>query len=97
LAAALELKHVFAFGGWYVILDSGDCMAHRVRFEVPERDLGKSDVVFKVWRNGIRFGMLAVSRGSIVWFPKNKKWGYKAGWVEFQRFMSENGSRWERR
>jgi len=28
---------------------------------------------------------------------EEQEMGYKAGWTEFERFMSQNRSRWERR
>jgi len=43
---------------------------HDVSFNIPQRALGKADVEFQVKRDGIVLGTLAVSNGSIVWFPK---------------------------
>ncbi len=42
-------------------------MAHKVRFSIPERELGKADIEFKVNREGARFGTLKISKGSVVW------------------------------
>jgi len=56
---------------------------HGVRFTIPERSLGKADVEFAVWRNGSRFGSLRVSKGSIVWFPKDNSYGHKISWAQF--------------
>lgn len=60
---------------------------HEVRFSIPERELGKADIEFKVRKNGQVFGTLAVSKGSIVWFPKDNTYGHKIGWSKFDELM----------
>ena len=62
-------------------------MKHDVQFTVPTRDLGKSDVVFGVRVNGQKLGTLEVSKGSVVWYPKNNSYGHKLGWAEFDKIM----------
>jgi hypothetical protein len=42
---------------------------HDVSFSIPERALGKADVQFVLKQDGSVLGTLAVSNGSIVWFP----------------------------
>lgn len=64
---------------------------HDVTFMVPERSLGKADLVFRVKGNGSRFGRLKVSMGAIVWMPKNGKVGYRVGWNAFDKVMQERG------
>ncbi len=68
-------------------------MAHAVSFEVPRRDLGKSDVLFHVKKGGVKVGTLAVSKGAIVWFPKNHTIGHKLSWARFDELMRENGTK----
>jgi hypothetical protein len=60
-------------------------MTHKVSFSIPKRDLGKADVIFSVTRNGAKFGALAVSNGSLVWYPRSKKIGHKLNWVKFDQ------------
>ena len=72
-------------------------MAHDVRFSIPERALGKADVEFIVKEDGAVLGTLAVSNGSIVWFPKGTTYGYKMGWGKFDRTMQKSASRFEKR
>jgi hypothetical protein len=72
-------------------------MAHEVWFEVPQRELGRADIVFSVWRDGKKLGTLEVSKGSVVWIQGNRSWGFKAGWVAFDEMMEKNGTRWEKR
>jgi hypothetical protein len=72
-------------------------MANTVLFRSPERKLDRADVKFVVKRGGSTLGTLAVSRGSIVWFPKKRTYGPKMSWGEFDRFMDEYANREERR
>lgn len=46
-------------------------MKHDVEFSIPKRELGKADIEFSVKRGGQKFGTLKVSKGSVVWVPKN--------------------------
>lgn len=62
---------------------------HEVEFSIPTRLLGKSDVKFVVRENGKVLGTLAVSNGSVVWFPKGTSYGCKMGWTKFDRIMKE--------
>lgn len=62
---------------------------HDVRFSIPERELGKADIEFKIKKDGKVLGKLTVSKGSIVWFPKDRTYGHKIGWTKFDEFMKE--------
>jgi phage pi2 protein 07 len=64
-------------------------MAHDVLFNIPDRELGKSDIKFKVKKDGELFGTLEVSKGGIVWYPKGNSYGHKTGWSAFDNFMKE--------
>ena len=69
---------------------------HDVRFSIPDRELGKADIEFKVKKRGVLFGTLRVSKGSIVWLPKGKTYGDKIGWTKFDEVM-KNQKRSEKR
>jgi len=71
-------------------------MRHEVTFDIPTRKLGKSDIHFRVKANGRVFGKLEVSKGAVVWFPKDKRWGHKASWSEIDEMMRTK-RRYERR
>lgn len=60
-------------------------MAHKVTFSVPKRDLGIADVIFQVKQDGAMFGTLLVSRGSVVWYPRDKVVGHKMNWRQFDQ------------
>ncbi len=62
---------------------------HEVEFTIPTRLLGKSDVKFVVRENGKVIGTLAVSNGSVVWFPRGTSYGCKMGWAKFDRLMKD--------
>lgn len=69
---------------------------HNVKFSIPERELGKADIEFKVKKEGKLFGTLRVSKGSIVWLPKDTIYGHKIGWKKFDELM-QNQRRTEKR
>jgi hypothetical protein len=52
-------------------------MAHNVRFSMPERELGKASMEFKVRKNSSVFGTLKISKGGVAWILKDKKYGHK--------------------
>lgn len=72
-------------------------MAHEVSFDIPTRDLGKADVEFHVKKDGAKLGTLKVSKGAVVWFPKDTTYGYKIRWEDFGKMMVDNGSRGDER
>jgi len=72
-------------------------MANEVQFTVPRRELGRSDVEFLVKRDGSVLGTLKVSNGSLVWFPKKTSYGYRMGWIRFDKTMRKHARSEERR
>jgi len=64
-------------------------MAHQVAFEIPKRRLQNADIVFHIKNNGKAFGILKVSKGALVWFPRSKQVGRKISWVRFDSMMNE--------
>lgn len=69
---------------------------HDVSFNIPQLALGKADVEFQVKRDGTVLGTLAISNGSIVWFPRGTSYRYKVGWTKFDELMQEEASRFEK-
>jgi hypothetical protein len=70
---------------------------HNVSFSMPERDLGRADVEFLVKQDGVVLGTLAVSNGSLVWFPRGTSYGCKMGWTKFDENMQKLAKRFEKR
>lgn len=68
-------------------------MAHDVRFTIPERKLGKSDIIFIVQRDEARLGKLLVSKGAVEWTPGHKRHTYQIDWARFDEMMRTFGRR----
>jgi len=64
-------------------------MKHDVKFTIPWRELGKSDVAFEVRADGEKLGRLEVAKGSLVWFPKDKTLDHKITWSQFDSVMQQ--------
>jgi len=66
---------------------------HAVKFTVPYRDLGRSDVQFKIYakqrRDRYLIVTLYVSHGAIEWRSsrKHKQNTIKFDWQDFDRYM----------
>ncbi len=68
-------------------------MAHKVAFSIPERQLGKRDIVFRVSKDDALFGTLRVSKGGVDWFPLKKQLGYGFDWSRIDRLFRTAGRR----
>jgi hypothetical protein len=68
-------------------------MKHEVKFSIPERELGKADIEFHIKKDGQKFGTLKVSKGSVVWVPRDNTYGFRLGWKYFDEMMQQNGER----
>jgi len=66
---------------------------HKVDFELPKRELGNSNIEFKVRRDGAHLGTLRVSKGAVVWTPANHEFSYKLDWAKFSDLMKQEGHR----
>lgn len=72
-------------------------MAHEVEATAPSIPLDARDFVFVVQRDGSKLGELRVSKGSVVWFPFNARFGYRLDWSQLDRIMQERGNQCEGR
>ncbi|WP_153559062.1 hypothetical protein [Roseimaritima sediminicola] len=70
---------------------------HDVTVDMPPRPLKRDDVEFVVKRDGVTYGTLKVSNGSLVWFPAGTTNGCKMTWVRFDQMMQEHAPARERR
>ena len=68
-------------------------MAHEVKFTIPTRDLGRADITFDVNNSGTKLGTLKISKGSLVWVPRDHSYGRKLNWATFADLMEERGVR----
>ena len=78
-------------------MDKEAAMAHTVEFSLPPRQLGRADVEFKVKKDGDAFGTLKVSKGAVVWVPRDAVFGYRLGWVKLNEIMRAQGKHARRR
>lgn len=67
-------------------------MKHDVTFSIPDRELGKADIEFHIKKDGQKFGTLKVSKGSVVWVPRDNTYGYRMGWNQFDSSIQNEGT-----
>ncbi len=58
---------------------------------VPTLELGKADIEFTVKRRGRQYGVLAISRGALVWRPSRYDYEYRVRWPSLDVFAVDNG------
>ena len=66
---------------------------HKVNFSLPSRPLSFADIVFSVQEDGEKFGEFRISKGALVWFPKNKQIGYRVSWKKLDALLQKFGTR----
>ena len=59
--------------------------------------IGMSDACFRVKDDDGMIGELQVSKGSLVWFPRDAKRGYRLPWRRFDDLACKYGRRCESR
>jgi hypothetical protein len=69
---------------------------HEVKFNVPKRPLAHKDIEFEIDQNGRKFGELRVSKGGVLWVPRNDQLGFKLPWRKLAQLAEEFGTK-ERR
>lgn len=65
---------------------------HKVNFNLPSRPLASADIIFSVQEDGEKFGELRISKGALVWFPKNKQFGTRMSWKKLDALFQQNGN-----
>lgn len=58
---------------------------HNVYFNLPKRELGKTDLVFEVFSDDEKFGTITISKGALEWYPSNAKKPLRMDWESFDR------------
>jgi len=67
-----------------------ETMAHKVTFYVPERPLGGRDIQFDVKKDEAMLGTLKVSRGGVVWRPRDNVYGYFLLWSKLDEVVARH-------
>lgn len=65
-------------------------MAHKVTFKVPERPVGKRDIEFDVKMDDAMLGTLKISKGGVVWRPRDYMYGYFLSWTKLDQVVEEH-------
>lgn len=60
---------------------------HNLYFELPVREIGKTDVLFHVYKDDEKFGSITISKGNLQWYPKNSKTPYTVSWSAFDKII----------
>jgi hypothetical protein len=68
-------------------------MAYNVKFMIPERDLGRADIKIDINNHRGKLGTAKISKGALVWVPRDHSYGYKLAWSDFASLMQINGMR----
>ncbi len=63
---------------------------HDVYATLPHALMGKKDAFFEIYQDGKKFGTITISKGSIEWYPKNKRKPLQLSWTDFDRMFKEN-------
>ena len=64
-------------------------MAHQVTFTVPARPVGSKDIEFDVKKDQAMLGTLKVSKGGIVWRPRDSTFGYFLSWNKLDQVVEQ--------
>lgn len=59
---------------------------------VPQLKLGKADVELTVRLRGKQYGVLAISRGALVWRPSRSGYEYRVPWRDLDEFAVDRGA-----
>lgn len=65
-------------------------MRHDITCTVPDLQLGNADWSLKIKTDGVVLDTLKLSRGGVVWVPKNRTNGYSLNWHEFGDLLENN-------
>lgn len=63
---------------------------HKVFFQLPKRELGKSDLIFEVFSDDEKFGTITISKGGLEWYPSNAKKPFRLEWSQFDRAIKSH-------
>lgn len=66
---------------------------HTISAKLPTVPIGNADVEFKIMKDRAVIGTLLVSKGAVVWTPRDHTNGYKMSWTDFDGLMRSNGKK----
>jgi hypothetical protein len=64
-----------------------------ISLELPDMKIGNKDLVFHVFDSqGNKLGRLALSSGTVDWYPRDaKKPAYRRRWAKFIQLLEDSG------
>jgi hypothetical protein len=68
-------------------------LATRVRFAIPEQEIGNSGISFRRELDEGLHGDLTIRQNHIDWRPKDKQFIYRVTWDKFAAFAQAEGTR----
>lgn len=68
-------------------------MATRVRFSIPEREIGNTGITFRRYQNDWLHGDLTIRQNHIEWRPNGNELIFKVDWYKFAEFVESKGRR----
>jgi len=87
LAGSLQAIYFFQL---YSTIKNDAMPKHNVFFNLPRRELGKTDVVFEIFSDLEKFGTITISKGALEWWPSNAKKPFRMDWTRFDRAIREH-------
>lgn len=60
-----------------------------VFFELPQKKLNKTDVLFYIYKNEGKLGQMTVSRGGLNYYPSNSKSPINITWSQFDKMVKD--------
>ncbi|HLO71670.1 MAG TPA: hypothetical protein VK167_12410 [Flavipsychrobacter sp.] len=64
---------------------------HNVTFNLPNLELGNSDVSISIAQNGEKLGEIKISKGGLDYYPYKKKKPVTVSWARFNELMKQEG------
>lgn len=61
---------------------------HKVSMNLPWREIGHSDVEFKIYKGATLLGKIRISKGAIEWYKHKAKKPTKMSWTRFDKLMN---------
>lgn len=62
---------------------------HRTEVELPKSTIQNADLTFKVWSDDDLLGTLALSKGTLDWWPSNARTPISLEWERFADLMED--------
>ncbi|MGN7786734.1 hypothetical protein ACTJIJ_19530 [Niabella sp. 22666] len=62
---------------------------HNVYFDLPERELGKVDANFYIYKDDAKLGQITISKGGLDYYPNKAKQPITISWSNFDQMVKD--------